>query len=766
MSETNSRLTVEEIDFLKSLPDLDFRSVLANCEEMMLQMVLVEPKLQKKLRQSVDKVQKIQKTQKEEAKRAEAKTERERDRERKRAMRAKGREVWIPIPANLERRRKALANWKYFLKAYFPGVFYQEFTEDRKAMGDGIVHAAKYGGDQAIAGPRGEGKSRIALYIAIYLMVSGLSTFPMVIGKNQRKSSSDLKTVREKIQQNEKLRADFPEIFIPFSAVGNWSSSSRLQTVGGKFTNIEIAADHFIFPTVTEEMLPEGWPEDCPSCATGQIFSCMGIDGPIRGTTFRDERPTLAILDDIEDRQAANSDTLIKANEETIEQDVGGLGGNDRRIARVMLCTTQNRKCIAFKYTDPKQKRSWSGRRFRRLKVKPERLDLWLQYIELRQSTAADDPDARAAWTFYAENRDEMDAGHEISNPEAFNGDNHLDGRPIELSALQSYYNKVADRGEKAIATEEDNDPPEEAEAKGLGLTAGIICSRVNGLGYRQLPAATIALTAGVDIGKYRCHWVVIAWMRGAAGCVVDYGVQQIHGQDHTVHDAGADISQSEPQIYNGLLDLKSYFDATEYVDASGSARKLNRVLVDSGTYTNAAYSFTKNAGGIYLPSKGIGNYREKTKITDVCKPGDHMHLQLMESKQLWLLEMDTDYWKNWVHERFAGPVFDAENNMRPGALSLYDRKKKHLDYASQIVAEELVTEFTEGKGSKTFWQQTSASNHYLDATYMAAAAGRLCKVRLLRPDPIKNIESAPKRRKRTRQHGKRVKSNWVSRVR
>ena len=35
------------------------------------------------------------------------------------------------------------------------------------------------------------------------------------------------------------------------------------------------------------------------------------------------------------------------------------LGGQKRRVARVMLTTLQNRTCVSFKCTDPEQKPTW-----------------------------------------------------------------------------------------------------------------------------------------------------------------------------------------------------------------------------------------------------------------------------------------------------------------------------------------------------------------------------------------------------------------------
>jgi len=683
--------------------------------------------------------------------------------------RASHRDLAIPIPINPERRLKCLGDPVLFLQTYFPITFDQPFTSDRQAMLESIVDAARYGGDHAIAGPRGEGKTRLAIYGALYLMITGLSTFPIVIGKSNSKSQNELKTIKERLQQNEILIADFPEIGVPFKAVGGWSSRARMQTVAGMVTNIEIAADHLIFPTIPMHRLPADWPQECRTAACGQIISSIGIDGPIRGTNYRDRRPTLAILDDIESRESADSETQIESSERIIEKDVGGLGGSGRRVSRVMLCTTQNRKCIAYKYTDRRQKPSWNGVRFKKMIAPPDNADMWQQYIELRTNRDGDkDPDAREAFRFYKKNQAMMDAGCEISNPYSFDTRLSSDGNPIEISAIQAYYNRVADFGADAVATEDDNDPPEQVGPQGIGLTSAVVTNRLSGLDRNQLPANTTSVTAAIDLGKYRCHWVITAWWKGAGGCVVDYGVAEVYGTDSDI-----DNEASEPQIYKALLNWRDELLQKELVDASGVRRKVDCVFVDAGTFTNAAYKFVKDVGSPFHAAKGIGNYRQRTKSTATTRAGDNMHAELMPASNLWLFELNTDYWKQWVHERFLSPTFDGGNMLRKGSLSLFNLPghKKHVSFAQHIVAEELVTEFKEGKGSKTYWMVNNKNNHWLDATYNASAAGRFTGVHLLSnqnspqisPTPISETRSPRKAAKR--QHGTRFKSRpggWV----
>jgi len=699
--------------------------------------------------------------------------EKEYDRERKAKQRASGRELYLPVPKNIERRLACLEDPELLLTTYFKETYFEAFTEDRRDMLRSIWRAAKYGGDQAIAAPRGEGKTTLAMDGAFCLMLAGLTFFPVIIGKNQDSSSDELRALRERIMSSESFVEDFPEIGVPLQAVGPSTANARLQTVNKQFIGMYLGVKHFAFPKVTDEQLPH-WPDGLKSVARGQVMGAVGIDGRIRGFKFKSHRPTLAVIDDIEDKYSANSDDQIEKNETTIEEDIGGMGSSAERIARVYLCTTLNRKCNAFRYTDPSIKRSFNGRRYRKMIKRPDRMDLVQQYVDMRKNRKSDDPDAREAFRFWRDNRETIEAGCVVSNPNSYSKKIHADGEQIEISTCHAYFNKVADFGEKAVATEVDNDPPETAGPQGNGITAELIANRISGLSRRQLPMNTTALTAAIDLGKYKCHWVVTGWWAGAGGVVVDYGVAEVSGTDKSINNEA-----SEPMIYKALLNWRDELLNKNYTDASGTIRRVDFCMIDSGTFTNAAYEFCRQVRGIFHPSKGINPYHPKKQSTANCLASANLHAQRFTSQDIWLYELDTNHWKQWTHERFLTPTFDENNMLRPGSLSIYqpEGSQKHLSYAQHIAAEELLTEFVDGKGVKTAWNVKNENNHWLDATYMAAAASEACGVKLLAPSEAevqprhvdKNAPKVSNAQPKAYQHGTRFKQRpggWIPRRR
>ena len=640
-------------------------------------------------------------------------------------------------------------------------------------MMEAFVEIATHGGKQAIAAPRGRGKSEITKGMLVYLVCAGLIRFPIPVCQTTTHAGKLYKDFRKKLMLSDELAEDFPEMCYPCRALEGAPQRASKQHIDHELTNIEWTVDALRLADVPAKYRG-------PIDYGGVRMEFRGLDAAIRGVNSEGDRPDFVIIDDPETRGSAKSDSQIEDRENAIEQDIEGLAGEDEELAQVMLTTIQNRKCISFRYTDPDQKPSWMGKRFAWVEKWPTEfvLDekdpdennleagLWNKYIDLRQEDQRKgDRYGRTATEFFLENREAMEDGGELL------ADNYKsrtldDGWVTVHSAWQVVFNAIADGKYSAFCTEYQNNPLESEGPQGVGLTANTVLSRISGLSQKQVPANAKGLTAAIDLGKYRCHWVVTAWWEGAGGTVVDYGVAEVTGTEQINEKSKSDdLVASEPHIYRALLDWREKLLATNYVDATGAERKIDCVFVDSGTYTNAAYEFCRQVGGTFHPSKGVGRYRPKIKSTEKLKAGDHMHAQYMDQERLWLFELDPDYWKNWVHERFLTPTFDEDNFLRRGALSIFtpEGSRKHTSFAQHIVAEELVTEFVEGKGSKTYWHQKNKNNHWLDALYNAACAGRYVGIHLLGGSEVKNPvaqketkKSAPKQSKP--RHGPQVK--------
>lgn len=673
------------------------------------------------------------------AEQAAARGERISDAQRKRAVRARERDLAIPPPAEPNRRADCLADVFLFLPTYFPWHFYQPFTSVRRTMIEAIVSAARYAGDQAIAGPRCDGKTRSTMGCALALMLAGHISFPLIISKSGKTARRELKTLKHDIATSDTLAADFPELVLPIREVHRWASRARQQTVFGRLTFVEWADEHCIFPQVDSALLhAHGWPESIESAAAGQVIASLGIEGPIRGFNLRGGRPDLVLLDDVDNRESAKSEEQTDDREHIIEEDIGGLGGPDRTVSRVFLGTLINRTCCAATFTDPKQKPSFRGQRHKLLEELPERWDLAEQYIDLWRAAGEDDPCRRAAHRFYIENRAKIEAGARLSNPHRFDDRPQEDGEPKEVSALQFALNAIAKYGLVHFQTEYQNEPPEELGFVDSGISARAIQLRLSGYERGVVPPDATLLTHGIDVKKVGAHWLVRAWRPDATCWIVDYGFTESHGTRY-----GSDQGV-ERAVKNVILDRMDQAAAGNYCRPDGEVVPIDLTLVDSGWQTAAVYAACAQVGAALLPAKGYGKsqgcaaaaFHPVTRRSKTRRPGDGWFLS-RQPGGVWLVNCDTDRWKSFEHARWL------TEPSRPGAAWLFGSataaeekylarrlpaaSREHHSLAHHLTAETEGEDLVRGVLVRKWKPRAGrAHNHYFDAAYLSCVAAAM----------------------------------------
>lgn len=673
--------------------------------------------------------------------------ERQRDASRKQQSRASARDLTIE-PCENERRRKARERDVFrFLNGYFPDTFTDPWTDHRRQMVRAILDAATYGGDQAIAAPRGEGKTSIAECVTIFCLLSGLVHFPLICAATGPDADRILTNIKLQFETNELLAADYPEVCAPIVALEGAPQRAGMQTVNGSRTLLRWGGSFVVFPTV------EG------SKTSGAVLMTRGLDAAIRGIRYATRRPDLVLIDDPETRESVESDMQTETRELVIEQDLAGLGGPGKRLARVMLTTIMNRKCLSQKYTDPDKKPSWHGVRHKLLEKKPDDEEAWDEYIQLRQSGQQEgDTLSRKAHRFYWKNRKRMNAGAQLSNPHRFISELLADGTRQEVSALQHCYNLIADRGHEAFDTEYQNDPPDpNAGLAVTSLTDYRVKKQLSGYPRGVIPPDCKFLTAALDVRKIALHWVVDAWRSDATGYGLDYGVQEVWSTDPT------DEQATDRALLLAMRDWWETLQAAPYQTPDEQPRQVDAVLIDAGWRTDIIYHFCREVGRPFWPAMGFGqspgatkaNFRPPLKPSKTKKSGDGWFLSRQPAGQ-WLVCMDSDRWKRWVHDRFLTP------RERPGAFTLFGEpgsrvdERVHFSHAKHLTNEEEKEEFIRGKGIKRVWVVKSHTNHWFDARYMSAVAASMLGVRLLGARPavkrqrIKLSEMQAARRKRT----------------
>lgn len=694
-----------------------------------------------------------------ELKAAPLQVEHDKDLERKREQRSKAAEIYIPPIVDLKRREKCLDDPERFLLTYGKpdedkpaeiqdGRFWMPFARHHLSMIDAIYSRAVSGGDKAVAAPRGDGKSTVVFWMLIFILCACLRRHPCGIGQTNAKAKLKLfdPIVRE-FTWNPYLYEDFPEICHPLRELDGAPARSRKQHVNGVKTRIQADQTHLRLPIV------EGYPLGYG----GSTLDYYGFDSDIRGS-----RHDFAAIDDPEKREVAFSQpsgsrkAQHQVIEDLIDSDVAGLAFPNSTIPRVVITTIQNRRCYSYRVTsrDVKEggKPSFEGDRHGILVSWPDNREIWDEYIALRQTGQAEgDKDGESAYEFYLANREEMERGVEVSNPERYDHNN-----AFEISAVQAFFNRVADWGLPRVMAELQNNPEEEEVEETLGITPGLVATRISGLKQNILPSyPDVKIALGCDIGNWVCHWVKVAVFGNAIGVVIDEG--EFHTKNMVKNPSQAYLTKA---LIEALHAFRTNMMAENPPDWA---------LIDSGDgrHTEAVYEFVRQVrGNPWAASKGWDSKR--FSMPPVDEHGNNKdstkrnfwecwaHYQAAE--KLWLYHVHTQAIKHWVQERFMTPTFDENQQFNDGSLSLFvpREKKRWLEFSNHMCTEGLERLFNPGKGkTEVTWKEYSTKNHKLDAIALAMAAAGVNGMRL-----IKRVSLPPAKPAQNRKSNQHSNSN------
>ncbi|MDD4891981.1 MAG: phage terminase large subunit family protein [Phycisphaerae bacterium] len=666
-------------------------------------------------------------------------TVRARDVARRRAATATTKDVSIPPCADPVRRADLEQDDAAWLRYYCHELFTYDFTAQQVEMHHAIDHAITYGGDQAIAASRGEGKTKLFERETMKKTLQGVIGFALLLAATGSKAEDSLASIKRELETNERLLADYPEVCFPIRALEHTPNRAHYQTVSGR--RIDTGEPYIRHPSRFKWCGQEVYLPDVPGApAAGGIIATRGLDAEVRGLNKRDRRVDLVGIDDPDTEETVRSEDQAHKLMDRIDRAIAGLGGQRSHVARVMLTTCQSRKSVSFIYTDRKQKPSWQGKRFRFLVKKPDREDLWAEYLSLwRTGFEQTPPDefARKAHQFYLDHREEMDAGAEVSNPNRHDARHLEDGSQFELSALQHYYNVVARLGQEAADCELDNNPPEETGPQESGITAYRIQRQLSGFRRKIVPPGTIALTQGIDCHKRLLYFVVRAWRADATAYTIDYGGAEVFAGGPR-DDDGLDEA-----IKNALADRRDMVDADPYTREDGEIVPLDQTLIDAGYRTEAIYDYCRAAGLGFRPAMGFGksagcaspNFRAPVRSSPDKRVGDRWFLA-RQPKGVWLVCHHADHWKAWEHDRWMS------RPPKPGSMTLWgqpsnhpdqlsDDEKAHFNYAKHLTAEVEVEEVVKGI-AKRYFEAKSDTNHYCDASVLADVAASIVGVRLM----------------------------------
>jgi hypothetical protein len=617
---------------------------------------------------------------------------------------------------------------KRFCESYFANTFALAWSDDHLRVIAKLEDVVLRGGLFAYAMPRGSGKSTLIRVAALWALLYGHRRFVVPVAATQSMAVDQLKAIKTQINFNAELARDFRQVCYPIIRLENNGRKAIGQLFNGQQTQITWAIDKLSFPIMPDSA--------CDGTnVSGSILSVGGLTAALRGMshTLPDGsviRPDLVILDDPQTRESACSRTQTEQREAIVKGDVLGMAGPGQEIAAFMPCTVIRKGDLADSMLDRAKNPEWNGQLTKMVYAFPTDMDLWERYWTIRKEGFEQGHGGEAATEFYREHREEMDAGSRVAWPERFN--------PGELSAIQHAMN-LRFRNAQAFFAEYQNDPLPDDDGLGDLLTADEIATKVNRMRRGLVPVNANRMTAFIDVQKNALYYIVAAWEDDFTGYIVDYGTFPDQKQSYfalrslryplsTVVDAKG----LEGQIYAGLTATVDLIVNREWERDDGVAMRIDRLLIDSrwGQSTQVVNLFCRQTphASVVMPSQGLGLGAAAKPMREYVKhPGDRIGLNWRvpassRSSGVRRVDFDANFWKSFVHSRFAVAMGDR------GCLSLYGEKPdQHRLFAEHMTAETYVR--TVGRGRTVDeWRirPEHPDNHWFDCLVGAAVAASM----------------------------------------
>ena len=625
-----------------------------------------------------------------------------------------GREIG-PLPAIKDPRRRAKGrnDLGFFLQTYFPLKFSTPFGKYHLELIKALEHCLIHDGKQAVAMPRGTGKTTIVKYAAVWALVYGHRRFLMIFSATQTEARKILSSVKGALAaKGTALAEDFPEVCVPFASLGNSAILARGQLLNGELTDIMTSADELNFPKVGG------------SRSSGATVRAVGVSGSFRGASTdspwsNGDRPDFIILDDLQKEELARNPDRVNDLEEKINSAIEGLAESGYELSMVMTCTVLQPGDLADRYLNPEIYPQWHGIRGRMLDSIPENLDLWREFRSIRR----DDP--AKAHRFYVKNRKAMAEGAEVSWPQKFDPKHYRD-------ALEMAICRWADN-ERGFWSECQNQPLQPAGAA-VQVPAKEIMTRVNGLERRELPEGAVHVTGFVDVHDDLLYYAAVAWDRDLTGYVMDYGTFPEQRRRYFAKGDGGLYTMTQMFHTSANLALKmgiqmflSDMARWEFRDGSGEVVKPIELIFIDAKYkpeTVEAGIAAAHVADKVMPARGHNVKATGRPMAEWERRPDrqfffHLVKEKIAGRRYRSALTDVNFWKSMLHEKFA-----LEAGM-PGSVTFWGKDKTFHRMIAEHCNAEIVQLVSSGEHEVNQWRERPLrpDNHLFDCLVGSLAA-------------------------------------------
>lgn len=611
-------------------------------------------------------------------------------------------------PKRRERLEKNDAAW---LKWYCPEAYFLSFEKPHKAIIEEVREAMNTAGDCVVAAERGIGKSAILYGLTLKLALTGEQTFPVYIPWGDKDKDQGFSFWLDCLSNNERIIADYPETCQPFHHAEG--IAQRIATTTWADTGERTHAKSAITKGIL--VFPDG-------------LGCIGsstMNGNPRGMNYtapggKIVRPTMALIDDVQDDKTAGSQGSNGLVGKTIKKINGTIRGLKRAGAQFSILMSGN--CI--QHGDVMDhflnQGGWAAVRVPCVERWPDGWDdpqselreLWDEWGELFLAK-----DGEVA--FFKKHRRKLCRGMVLTAPKTYSyqiktasEDERMKGAPpvnAVHSVMREYY-RMGDAAFMAERQQEPVDPLEESTP--YTLSPQMVRDRATKLPPHQKPDWVVQTIATTDINpSYGLSTAILGFGQDQTCHILWYGIHKCHIPDDLPKFAFDKKLEAELAAHGKEIAGMPNRPAFWSIDAGGKN-------------FDAVIRFAENATAICgIPAQGFRGtgaryyneygrtYLKKQPQREMCHVrGDHKNGRFIR----WI-PWQSDYWKEICQRAMLGELNAS------GSCSLpYGR---HMDFAAQFCNERL-----KGKaevGGKMVWVYNKApgKNDFLDCVAQGYAA-------------------------------------------
>ncbi len=593
-------------------------------------------------------------------------------------------------PARRKRLEKDAMKW---LKWYCTEAFHRPFETPHIAIISGAIHASETGGRFAVAAQRGVGKSSCLWGVVLMLALSGRQPFPVCVPWAAGALKRAFRFWKNALCFNPRIMADYPEICAPFNHCKG--SSQRLAHTtwkhNGEPTGAQLAVGEGLI------VLPDN--RGCIGGAT--------INGNPRGLNHpmpdgRIMRPTLAFLDDVQDRGTARSQIQIRDTIDVINGDVAGMGEAGHELPMLMSgnCIQPDDVMAHYLASD-----RWQSVRIPCITAWPDTWDdgkgkagkLWAEWWSRAQ-------DGTGATTFYREHKRKMVDGMKLSAPGTFRRGK---GVPDAYTAVMRNYFQM---GHEAFWAEAQQEPQKQGVTL-YALTPDIVQSRATDRPAGVVPEWAQTVVAATDINpSYALTTTVVAFGANQVAAVCWYGLHKMS------------IPHETTEIEKRRI-VYEHLGAHGREIASLPCRPNFWAIDGGGTPEGCVIQFAFNAPQICglqaacTFGRGWKTYRPTAKASYRVRVGEQLHKVSERRDRQWIV-YNADYWREIAQRGWTGEPG------APGSCSL--PKGLHTDFAVQVTREQLAGKDDVGGRTVWVWASQPGPHDYGDCMHMAYMAAAM----------------------------------------